>query len=274
MNSVVVILSDKKYLKKAENTINEIRNKGEWKKDIVFISVDFDLEPSFIEKYSLIEKQFPRIDISELQSKLSKKRYNVGDGREINKIIQWEKLHVFDEYFKIWDIVIFFDAGFRIYDKVEFLEDMDCNNVLIAPNDCGYENDRTGKKEKSMYNIIDKETHKDDFESFFQNIRPEDMEKDHFSNCMFMFDTKILDKIHKSEMVKITNQYAIWIANEMSLMNYIFVIKYKMYKELPSRNKNNKYLYAWSEIDLPNTHFNDYCYVKYSNNPDHLMWYI
>jgi len=275
MNSVVVVLSDRKYFKRAEYTLDEIRdpNKGDWKKDIVFISVDFDLEPSFIEKYSIIEKKFPRIDISELQSKLSNKGYLNSDGRELNKISQWEKIHLFDDYFRMWDRVIYFDVGFRIYDKIEYLEDVDCKDSFIAPNDSGYHNDRNGKyKNRLLLNLFDTKTYEEDFERFIKENDFDDWKKEYFCNCIFMFDTQILDKIQKTEMIYYINRYALWLVNEMTLMNFFIIIKYNIYKELPSRNKNNKYLYAWSEVELPNTSFNDYCYVKYSNNPDHLMW--
>lgn len=277
MKSVVVVLSDRKYLKKAEYTLGEIRdpNKGDWKKDIVFISVDFDLEPSFIENFSLIEKKFPRINLSELQSKLSNKSYLNSDGRELKKISQWEKIHLFDEYFKLWDRVIYFDVGFRIYDKIEYLEDVDCKDSFVAPNDCGYDNDRKCKYEnRLLLNLFDTKTYEKDFERFIKENNINDLKKEYFCNCIFMFDTQILDKIQKTEMIYYINRYALWLVNEMTLMNFFIIIKYNIYKELPSRNKNNKYLYAWSEVELPNTSFNDYCYVKYSNNPDRLMLYI
>lgn len=272
MNTAVVVLSDKQYIERSICTIKQIRNpnQGDWKKQIIFISVDFDLDPLFIEKYSIIEKKFPRIDITKLQEKLLHKGYSKSDGREFNKTTQWEKIHVFDEYFKNWDKIIYFDVGFSIYDKVEYLEDVECENAFVAPNDCGYDNDRGGKtNDKNMWNIIEKENFKEDLELFINHISIETFEdkikKDYFCNCMFLFDTKILDKIKKTEMIEFINKYSLWRSNEMSIMNIFMIIKYNIYKDLPSRNINNKYLYAWSEIELPNTTYNDYCYVKYSN---------
>jgi len=269
MNTVVVVLSDLNYIEKANETVKEIRNpkRGDWKKDIVFISVDFDLDPSFIEKYFIIEKKFPRVDISELQKKLLNKGYSNSDGREFDKTVQWEKIHVFDEYFKSWDKVIYFDVGFSIYDKIEYLEDIDCKNTFVAPNDCGYHNDRDGKdKNKLLLELFDTKTHEEDFERFVKENDINDLKKEYFCNCMFMFDTKILDKIKKTEIIYYTNRYALWLFNEMTIMNFFIITKYNIYKELPSRNKNNKYLYAWCEYDLQNTTFYDYCYVKYSYN--------
>ena len=91
------------------------------------------------------------------------------------------------------------------------------------------------------------------------------MKKEYFCNCIFVFDTQILDIIKKDEMIEYINRYALWRSNEMSIMNIFTILKYDIYKEMPSRNINNKYLYAWSENNLPNTKWNDYCYVKYSN---------
>ena len=87
MNTAVVVLSDKKYIERAIRTVEQIRNpsQGDWKKQIIFISVDFDLDPLFIEKYSIVEKKFPRIDITILQEKLLHKGYSKSDGREFNK---------------------------------------------------------------------------------------------------------------------------------------------------------------------------------------------
>lgn len=269
MNTVVVVLSDINYIEKANETVKEIRNpkRGDWKKDIVFISVDFDLDPLFIEKYFIIEKKFPRVDISELQKKLSKEGYSNSDGREFDKTVQWEKIHVFDEYFKSWDRVIYFDVRFSIYDKIEYLEDIDCKDAFVAPNNSGYD-DRGNKQNKNMWDIIERENYKEELNLLFDESASfkNGIDKDYFCNCMFLFDTQILNKINKTEIIEYINKYPIWRSNEMSIMNFFIIIKYNIYKELPSRNKNNKYLYAWCEYDLQDTTFYDYCYVKYSYN--------
>jgi hypothetical protein len=269
MNTVVVVLSDLNYIEKANETVKEIRNpkRGDWKKDIIFISVDFDLDPSFIEKYLIIEKKFPRIDISELQKKLLNKGYSNSDGREFDKTVQWEKIHVFDEYFKSWDKIIYFDVRFSIYDKIEYLEDIDCKNAFVAPNNSGYD-DRGNKENKNFWDIIEKENYKEDVKLLFGQFGDieNEINKSYFCNCMFIFDTQILNKIDKTEIIEYINKYPIWRSNEMSIMNFFIITKYNIYKELPSRNKNNKYLYAWCEYDLQDTTFYDYCYVKYSYN--------
>jgi hypothetical protein len=269
MSTVVVVLSDLNYIEKANETVKEIRNpkRGDWKKDIVFISVDFDLDPSFIEKYFIIEKKFPRVDISELQKKLLNKGYSNSDGREFDKTVQWEKIHVFDEYFKSWDKIIYFDVRFSIYDKIEYLEDVDCKNAFVAPNNSGYD-DRGNKENKNFWDIIEKENYKEDVKLLFGQFGDieNEINKNYFCNCMFVFDTQILNKINKTEIIEYINKYPIWRGNEMSIMNFFIITKYNIYKELPSRNKNNKYLFIWCEYDLQNTTFYDYCYVKYSYN--------
>jgi hypothetical protein len=267
MTTAVVVLSDIHYFERAKRTIDEIRDSrlGDWQKDLIFISVDFDLEQEFIDKYSIIEKKFPRVDISGLMSKLSTTGYSKSDDREFNKTVQWEKLHIFDPWFKKWNKIIYFDVGFRIYDKVEYLEYIDCSGSIVAPNDSGYDDDRGGKGTNTkILDLFEGNNFPEDLKLFLSEFDEDSVKKEFFCNCIFVFDTSIIEKISETEMLEYINRYPLWRSNEMSFMNFYFILKNNIYKELPSRNINGKYLYAWSEYQIPNTNWTDYCYVKYS----------
>ena len=133
--TVFTFVTDKNYFHKLTVTINDLRNCGKWYGDIVVITIDFDLNETYIEKNNLIEVKFPLIDKTTLFKKIGPQGFSNSDKREINKLNQWEKLHIFDEYFLKWERVVFMDAGLRVLDDVKYLLELDYKNHILAPND-------------------------------------------------------------------------------------------------------------------------------------------
>ena len=137
-DTTFVIVTDLNYFKKAKRTIIDLRTKGNWQKDIVIITIDFTLNNNFKEFYNIIEVQFNPIDKSELLNKIGNNGFSNSDKREITKLNQWEKIHVFDDYFMKWNRVVFLDAGLRILDDVKYLLELDYKDKILAPKDGKY----------------------------------------------------------------------------------------------------------------------------------------
>ena len=133
--TVFALITDKKYFEKAKTTIRDLRLKGNWQGPIVLATIDFDLNKNFIDYYGITEVKFSPIDKREMLRKIGSNGFTDGDKREIYKINQWEKLHIFDEYFKRWERVIYLDAGLRVLDDVKNLLELDYKNKLLAPID-------------------------------------------------------------------------------------------------------------------------------------------
>ena len=254
--TVFVLLSDLVYYERALITINDLRTIGKWNGDIVLITIDFNHD----NKYDVINVRFPIIDKSYLLNKIGPNGFSNSDKREINKLKQWEKLHVFDEYFIKWDRVVYLDAGLRVCDDVKFLLDLDYKNKLLAQNDASpnYNADKIFKSQLSFDNspVLNKLLLDFGGDSIFNSH--------YMLNCMWVYDTNILNIFSKSELISAMNSYPICKTNEMTVMNLIIHFKHKLWHPFPLKASNGKYLFEWCELNhsFPTT-WRDYCFIKY-----------
>ena len=258
-STVFVLITDLLYSHKAFFTINDLRTIGGWNGDVVLITIDFVLENTHIEKYHLIEAKFPLIDKSNLLQKIGYNGFSNSDKREINKLNQWEKLHVFDDYFSKWDRVVFLDAGLRVLDNVKYLLELDYKNSILAQNDASpnFRPEQIFKNQISYDNNETVELVKNDFGS-------EILDKHHMLNCMWVYDTNILKICNKTQLIEAMNKYTLCKTNEMGIMNLMFHFKYNLWKPFPLKATNNKYLFEWCELNHSHhTTWRDYCFIKY-----------
>jgi hypothetical protein len=254
MDTVVVFICDTNYFIKARRSIMDLRSVGNWKGEIVVISIDFNIGENFKLFYKIKEIQFPLIDKTLLLEHI-KGGFSNSDKREIRLLNQWEKLHVFDDYFKQWKRVIYFDSGLRILDDIQYLLDLDYENSILAPIDGKY-SDPTLFHTQISFDYPDRiEKIKEDFGDIFDKIQ--------FLNCIWIYDTSILDIVNKQVFIDAMNTYFCSKTNEMAIMNLILNFKYDLWKPFPIYNINNKYLFEWCEMNNPDTHWTQYCYIKY-----------
>jgi hypothetical protein len=258
-STVFVLVTDIKYLHKADVTICDLRTVGHWNDDIVLITIDFDLDDNYKNKYKLIEAKFPLIDKSNLLQKIGPTGFSNWDKRELYKLNQWEKLHVFDDYFSKWNRVVFLDAGLRVLDNVNYLLELDYKGSILAPNDASpnFRPDQIFKNQISYDNAETVELVKSDFgEEIFG--------KHHMLNCMWIYDTSILKICDKTQLIEAMNKYTLCKTNEMGIMNLLFHFKYNLWKEFPLKASNGKYLFEWCELNHSHhTTWKDYCFIKY-----------
>uniref|UniRef100_A0A6C0B1D1 Nucleotide-diphospho-sugar transferase domain-containing protein n=1 Tax=viral metagenome TaxID=1070528 RepID=A0A6C0B1D1_9ZZZZ len=259
-STVFVLVTDKKYFNKAIVTIQDLKYVGKWNGDIVLITIDFYLDISFKTEFNIIEMKFPEIDKTNLLEKIGPQGFSNSDKREIHKLNQWEKLHVFDDVFMKWDRVVFLDAGLRVLDNVSYLLELNYKNKILAPNDAApnFEPNKIFKYQISYDNMNLVELVKADFgESIFDS--------QHMLNCMWVYDTNILHTCNKKQLIDAMNTYTLCRNNEMTLMNLLFHFKYHLWVPFPEKTSNNKYLFEWCESNHSfHTTWKDYCFIKYS----------
>ena len=84
-------------------------------------------------------------------------------------------------------------------------------------------------------------------------------------NCMWIYDTNILNTCNKYNLIEAMNKYTFCKTNEMGIMNLLFHFKYKLWQRLPVNASNGKFLFDWCELNQKyNTTWRDYCFLKYS----------
>jgi len=263
--TVFVLVSDETYFPRVKRTILDLRTKGKWEGDIILITIDFTLSRNVADFYNVIEKKFESIsEKQELQKQLHYSCFSdTIDGREINKLNQWEKLHVFDDYFKEWNRVVFLDAGLRVLDNVhDSVLTLDYKNAFLAPDDGGNYVSLPNKN-KLFKTQLSHSFQKRLLDTVHDFGGEEILEQSYFLNCMWVYDTSILSICSKQEMINGILKYPICLTNEMAMMNFFLTFKYKLWKPFPV-NVKNKILFDWCELNNPNpSNWRHYCFIKY-----------
>lgn len=256
-DTVFTLVSDISYFHKAKRTIIDLRTIGKWNGQIVLITIDFDLNSNFKEFYNIIEAKFPKIDTTQLVNKIGYEGFiDTTDKREITKLLQWEKLHVFDSYFSRWSRVIFLDAGMRVLDDVKCLLVIDYKDKLLAPKDGKLYDDQ-------VFNCQLSYDKPELIESLKGELGDNILTSNYMLNCMWIYDTNILKTCDKNQLIEAMNKYTFCKTNEMGIMNIMFHFKYHLWERLPIKATNGKILFDWCELNNQNTNWREYCFIKY-----------
>lgn len=275
--TVFALYTDAGYFQKARRTILDLRTRGEWPGEVVLATPPSFIPPAdFLLFYRIIHQTFPLIDKSVLLSKLPPTGFQGSDKRELHKLQQWEKFHIFDSFFTRWQRVVYLDAGMRILDSVKYLLELPHENSILAPDDMGFYL-RTDKLFGSQISQHNPELVKQLLEEFtpLGSTDPkgskDKLEKGesiltshYFLNCLWIYDTALLKIVSKHELIECMNKYPLCRTNEMTVMNLVFHFRHHLWKPFPSRNSEGKMLFEWCETNhnFPTT-WKDYCYMKY-----------
>jgi len=248
----MVTFSDKSQFNRAHQTIKDLRlaTRGNWSGDIVFIAIDWDPPESWCTTYKVQVVKFPRIDTSVHIAALERYPVIPKTEKRYSKLVVWEKLHIFDPFFKKWDRLVYFDGGMRILDDVKYILELPWQEKFIAHDDCHNSTTRNFRlllDSTNMSDLVTEVTEK-------YNI---DLDGKFFLNCFWIMDTKLpitCDDLYEAL------KYPIWGTQEMSLMNAVIHSKMKVWSSLPLKASNGKFLFDWTEDGRP---WEMLCMMKY-----------
>lgn len=256
MSTVFVTLSDRSYFPKAKRTIDELRTHGGWTGDVVLIAVDFTPVPmDGVQIFETIH-----INTDGLLASFRKHPIRpMDDNRHFGKLYQWDKLQVFKPFFRQWDRVVFLDAGIRVFDNVQPLLDLDWQGKFLAPDDSDpYDN---GVRFRVQ---LDLEANPAVTERLLSEYSAGILDKHYFLNCIFVFDTSLLERVSFEEMEIAMNAYPICMCNEMGIMNLLFAFKLDAWSPFPQQ-VGDKYLFGWCESNYrENPDWRSFHFIKYS----------
>lgn len=259
MSTAFVTLTDQSYFTRAIRTIQELMDAGEWKGDIILIAVDFDPNPAQLQK-NVIVYRTSHICTDRLVEAFQKHPLRpMPDNRHTGKLYQWDKLQVFKPFFKFWKRIVFLDAGIRIFNPVQPLLDLEWKGKFLAPDDSDpYDNG-------SRFRVqLDLEANPRVNEKLFSEFPSSILDEHYFLNCMFLFDTALLESVTFEEMVQAMNDYPICMCNEMGILNLLFTFKLGVWQPFPQK-VGDKYIFGWSERNYreqPN--WSSFHFMKYS----------
>jgi hypothetical protein len=256
-DTIFALVTDFKYFPKAKRTIIDLRSRGNWRGPIALITVDFDLNANFADFYDVTEVKFDIIDKAQMLQLIGENGFSDGDKRELTKLNQWEKLHIFDDFFMQWQRVVYLDSGLRVLDDVSHLLELDYKGAVIAPRD--------GKIDAPI--TFDTQISHDNSElvaKLLAEYGSDILQSNHMLNCVWIYDTDILQICNKTQLVEAMNKWPLCKINEMTIMNLLLHFKYKLWKPFPVNASNKKILFDWCELNSSKpTTWRDYCLIKY-----------
>lgn len=261
--TVVVTLTDKNYFERAKRTIIDARTRGNWKGDLVLITIGFNPSQNFIDYYEIIHKRFEHIPTDILLAEYNKFPLKIEDNRHILKLTQWDKFYVFDPWFIQWDKVIFFDAGLRIFDSISNLDNIPCDGKILAPDDAPPNN-----LDKRFYRMFDLLANPVVTNQLLKEYGKEILNERYFLNCIWVYDTKLLHKCNINHLTEAMYKFPICTTNEMTIMNLLFTMKLKVWEPFPeyiiNDNSKKQVLFGWTEYDrYSGKTWKDFCFIKY-----------
>lgn len=238
----IVTYTDQVYLPRALITIDELRNPkaGNYTGDLIVMTDGlFEISTEIIEKYNLTIKEFPDIDTTQLIQKIRQHPFRNWDNREYNKTKQWNKMYVFDVYFKKWKYIMFVDAGLRVFDDINIFKNSCIPNALVAMDD-GHP-DFTKK--------FDCQIELSNTEVVSELSKVFNIHSSYFLNCLFIFDTALISENTVGNLIDLMNKYPICKTNEMAIMNIYFTkVWIPMITDLKNvSGHSDKILFDWSE---------------------------
>lgn len=253
-STVVVTLADAAYYARAKRTILDVRSRGEWTGDVVFITVGFEAPENFLEFYRVRGLRMEPVDTGPL---LEQYRAcppgSTCDDRHYAKLTQWSKFYAFHPSFQQWERVVFLDAGLRVFDRIQLLAELPCEGAIAAPTDPG-----------AFERILELDRNEAAVERLFAHYDRSILQAPYFLNCLWVYDTALLrgSSALFEELVQSMNDYPITRCNEMTIMNLVLTFKHGVWKPFPETTADGKLLFAWCNRDH-GLRWRDVCFVKY-----------
>jgi hypothetical protein len=229
MKYCLTTFCNKNFLSRTEQTIAELRTKGQYS-DKIILMVGDDLKHYTLNDSNVIVKYFPTIDRSSVLQRLN--GISTSDGRDFNKPFQWHKIYTFHPFFKEWDSCMLIDGGMRIYNPIWPMIHLDCSKRFLAHCDgyptyewklsCQFESNRFA----DLYNDL----------STNYNL-----DIDYFQTGMYYFDTSIFEDNMIERLLDLGNTYINTRTNEQAIMNLIINCEKKLWSQIQLKDDNIHY---------------------------------
>ncbi len=233
----VVFVCDKKYLEKFINTCSQLITIGKYDGQICLIIGDDlkDFEFNQIEiirtlSNKLIIKHFNNINFSsdflEVQNNLNR------PGHWNQKMFQYHKFNLFDEFFKQWNYIMYIDCGMTIFDDITPILN-ECYHGCFLANRDGVDNENgTGLLIKDQF--IDEGNY---FEKL-QKLFGEKLNYHSFQTTMLLFDSKTnINKNTKNNLINLSLDYPISKTNDQGVINLYFSLINPVWRQIKRFNE-------------------------------------
>ena len=255
---VVLVVNDA-YFQKAIYTIHQLRTTGQYVETVVLITdessyLNIMRHQDVLSQLQIQIKVFEDMDLTYIMEKIRNETTDIESNRgkrEITKTFQWHKIHVFDVFFKQWQMIFYLDAGIQIYNPIEPFWEILNDKCLIAHSDTYPE---------TTYNYsgqFKQKSYPDIFQQLTQEI---DLSGDHFQSTILLFHSDIICDKTKNDLIFYANKYPISRTNEQAIMNVYFNGIHQLWKPLPPIWKKK---YTYDFMNRGELRLEDYIMTKY-----------
>jgi len=219
---------------------------GCYKGDITLVVGDdlYDIEneaflvnDELITKFNIKIKYFPEYNFPE--DFLIKQKSLERDKFWFEKMFQYHKFHLFDEYFKQWDYIFYMDCGMRIFADVTPILQERQKNTIVANRDgvdgetatfCVPETPGEGLKIGDQF--IKSEPKYADLQLHYNAKLP------YFQTTMMIYDTNIINENTKSDLYRLLFYYPICITNDQGIIALYFTQDKPCWKQIRRKNED------------------------------------
>lgn len=223
----VVFICDIHYFDKFVQTYKQLRSLGGWTGDVCLIVCDelFKSEQlkSFQSEHTIIVKHYEPIQFPPdfIKSQTSLKRLEHWN----KKMFQFQKIRLFDMYFKQWNYVFYIDCGIHIFRNIQPMIDCALPNTLLAHSDAypTYKNKLSSQFDanKSLFKVLASEF---------------DLHIDYPQTTIMLFDTAIIEPHTVNDLYKLCLKYPISITNDQGIVALYFTRVRPCWKQIPTEN--------------------------------------
>lgn len=236
----ICVVGDFRFLRRHfKNLFSELTENGKYSGEVVILTSK--ITPVLLIKG--IRKNKKVIVIRQKKIRFSKSTKNSFLNLNTNgqpnrfktKNFQWHKLHLFDEDMKRWKYIFYLDLNMHIHFDINQVLNLTPKNKLYARADGypDYNNSLSSQFDSKM------QKHNELNNKYDLSI------KNYFQTGVLYFDTDIIEKDTKQNLISLAEDYPISITNEQGIMNLYFIFIKKQYKELPTKVNNFITYYYW-----------------------------
>jgi len=235
-NTCIVFVCNKSYFKKFEHTCRQLTSIGRYKGDICLV-IGNDLYQHDLLQCDTITYNNVRIQYFQ-DIEFNDRFYNINnnintDGRNKTKRFQWHKLHLFNQYFKQWDYILYIDCGMTIFSDISPILSEATPYTLLAHSDAF----------PSYHWTLGDQFDKDN--PIFHEINTlYDLNKDYFQTTLMLYDTQLIKPETFTRLHELSERYSISKTNEQGMIALYFTCIQPSFQQLRLYNANH-YLYDY-----------------------------
>lgn len=238
----VCVAANPKYIYKyLDSFIKNLRIEGNYKGTVIVITNFFASKFLFKIMFQNRDKnlrflKFKKTKFNKItENKLKNLETGNQPNRHLTKRFQWEKFNLFDPKLKNWDYIFYMDINMTIHHDINPIFSEIPEKVLFAKAD------RYPNYDKTLSSQFDKT--KPDFKILSKKF---DLSSEkYFQTGVLYYDTKLIERNTKYNLIQLTEQFPITLSNEQAIMNLYFANILNCYKELSEESAGLVNYFYW-----------------------------